>query len=490
MRPLAKKVLDAVPDYVSVGGTPLPAAHDFRASVQAVTTGSSAAGTIELQGSNELSPLNWSKLGSAVAISGAGSVIVPAQTVNYQWLRAYFTSTAPGEQLITTVADTTGVAEITQITCIADPGVIAVSSITCPAKAAATGGDYVIVYRWTGQAFAVALNVSGIDPDPTGALWLSVGMTQRVNVDISGAVTADDVANLVRTNLLALLQFDGTCSAVVAGAFTVTQAYASPQPANISKVADDSGPGSITAAAPSPQGVLSLNNTYYHLYSAHDLNHYYVWHDVNGWGVDPALGGGAIGIQVPITLGDSAANISTASLLPIQNITGGVPFATVNSGDDTLIYNQQIGAATDCSDGAVPTGFTFLTTFDGVNQGPTLLNNTYFFLTSALDANKYVVWFNVGGAGSAPTVAGYTAEAVAITANDTAAAVAIALQAVLDPLTGIISAVASPGVVTADNTAPGAFTPAHDSVAPTQFTFALDSASNGTVTVNMKTLGA
>src|SRR4051812_22277686 len=60
------------------------------------------------------------------------------------------------------------------------------------------------------------------------------------------------------------------------------------------------------------------------------------------------------------------------------------------------------------------------------------LNNKYLKVYSAKDAVKYALWFNVGGAGAAPVVAGHTLVAVAIAVGASKETVAAALATALD----------------------------------------------------------
>lgn len=89
------------------------------------------------------------------------------------------------------------------------------------------------------------------------------------------------------------------------------------------------------------------------------------------------------------------------------------------------------------------------------------LNNKYFTFTDSAGAKHYA-WFNVAAAGVAPAPAGgWTAHAVAISANATASAVASALQAVLTAVTGF-DATVDDYTVTLTHTADGYAEPARD----------------------------
>jgi hypothetical protein len=63
-------------------------------------------------------------------------------------------------------------------------------------------------------------------------------------------------------------------------------------------------------------------------------------------------------------------------------------------------------------------------------------NNDYFVLYSALDAVKYHVWLNVGGAGVDPAPAASTGIPVAVAVNASASTVASAIAAAIDAVSG------------------------------------------------------
>lgn len=89
------------------------------------------------------------------------------------------------------------------------------------------------------------------------------------------------------------------------------------------------------------------------------------------------------------------------------------------------------------------------------------LQNKYFLFTTSAGVKHYA-WFNVGGSGADPAPAGgWTGHEVAIAADASATAVATALQAVLDAVTGF-DATVSGYVVTLTHTAVGYAQPAYD----------------------------
>lgn len=85
-----------------------------------------------------------------------------------------------------------------------DNGTSEVTTLTFPSKAGSTGGDYFVVFDTAGLGWAAALNKSGSDPVPSGAVWTAIASGRKVNVDISSATTAAQVAALVETAFDAL----------------------------------------------------------------------------------------------------------------------------------------------------------------------------------------------------------------------------------------------------------------------------------------------
>lgn len=119
-----------------------------------------------------------------------------------------------------------------------------VSTVTFPAKASATAGDYFVVYDSAGLGWAAALNVAGTDPAPTGAVWTSIANGRKVNVDISGATTGADVEALVETAFDALVSNPFTTVAASADMAVTCTIRANTTNAAVHN-ANDSGAGSI-----------------------------------------------------------------------------------------------------------------------------------------------------------------------------------------------------------------------------------------------------
>ena len=120
--------------------------------------------------------------------------------------------------------------------------------------------------------------------------------------------------------------------------------------------------------------------------------------------------------------------------------------------------------------GDTATAAAEVTTITTVADSSSSLQNKFFILRSALDATLYHVWIDVGNSGSDPAPTGSTPIEVDITADDSAAAVATAVQTAIDGV-GDFGATVSGAVVTVTNAATGGTTDAADS--DTGFTIAV-----------------
>jgi hypothetical protein len=127
-----------------------------------------------------------------------------------------------------------------------------VDTLTFPAKASATASDYFVIYDSGGDAWACALDVTGSDTAPTGALWAAIPAARKVQADISGDTTAAQVAASVEA------AFDGltgvtneftTDDTAADGTMTFTWVRkGNDGTATSEQVENDSGSGSITIA--------------------------------------------------------------------------------------------------------------------------------------------------------------------------------------------------------------------------------------------------
>ena len=131
----------------------------------------------------------------------------------------------------------------------------AVQTLTFDTKANTTAGDYVVIEDTSGQAWAVAADVTGSDPEPTGAVWTAIGAAYKTQADISGDTTAANVAATFETAFDGLTGFTAVITSddtAADGTMTMTQIKGGTVENVVVKDDDDAGAGSITAANTTP----------------------------------------------------------------------------------------------------------------------------------------------------------------------------------------------------------------------------------------------
>jgi hypothetical protein len=107
----------------------------------------------------------------------------------------------------------------------------------------------------------------------------------------------------------------------------------------------------ITEIVTFPDVSGSLNNKYFYLNSAEDIDQFYVWFNVNSGGTDPAITD-KIGIEIPLDTNDNAETVAAAMVIYIGNQRD---FNTKRTGKNVRIENTDLGQTTNTSD--VNTGF-------------------------------------------------------------------------------------------------------------------------------------
>lgn len=138
-----------------------------------------------------------------------------------------------------------------------DSGEPEVTTATFDTQANTDAGDYIVIYDTEGLAWAVAADLTGTDPEPTGAIWAAIPAGRKAQADLSAAVSAADVAAAFE------LAFDGltdvpftTDDTAADGTMIFTVVLFGVTTDAVTKNEDDSGAGSI-AAVVSNQGVAS-----------------------------------------------------------------------------------------------------------------------------------------------------------------------------------------------------------------------------------------
>lgn len=136
------------------------------------------------------------------------------------------------------------------------------------------------------------------------------------------------------------------------------------------------------------------------------------------------------------------------ALLSVSQLTTGVSTITITQGMTSNTYTF--------------VGVKEVTDITTVADVAGSLNNTYFYLNSASDERQYYVWFNVSGGGTDPLISGRLGIEVTINTNDSANAVAIALEAAIGAITTDFTTSILANVVTVTNADNGNTTDATD----------------------------
>ena len=122
------------------------------------------------------------------------------------------------------------------------------TTVTFPAVAGATAGDYISMTDADGALWGISLNKAGTDPAPTGAIWATIASGKKVHVDISGCTDAESVATAVESAFDALTD---ASTKMVTTKSTATIKFTREKPAvvvaDVPKKADDSAAGSISS---------------------------------------------------------------------------------------------------------------------------------------------------------------------------------------------------------------------------------------------------
>jgi hypothetical protein len=156
------------------------------------------------------------------------------------------------------------------------------------------------------------------------------------------------------------------------------------------------------------------------------------------------------------------------------------------SGSTSQQLLQYVGAPTAASafpqyvDAVAPGSVPEITTIT-VGAGSTMTGGQYFTINSSGNYRKYVFWFQVSGAGSAPTIP-YTTQTieVPVLASDTAANIATKLAAALKSTpSNDFSAVAGTSTVTVTNNSAGATTAAANGNVSSPFAITIAQAGTG-----------
>lgn len=347
------KPLDADPMSQTISSDPIDTGQLVKMSAQIVVGAGTASGTLKLQVSNDPVPVgynfsqatftNWNDLGSTTMISGTSTTLIAQQDMCYRAMRVLYEAEAG------TVTNTIGA--------IADTGVNPIFNITTPSNAGSTNGDYFILFAPNNVgAVGVALNKTGGGAPPTAPDWVALDNDSKVFLDISGASTNQQVAELVAAALEELAEDAIVCSAPDgAGYFTATILLPGMSPLPVNHNANGSGPGSIVTSI-NTQGVASnLSGKYFLIYTP--SQQYFAWIKVGP--TDEPVVPGFMPIEIQVNAGDSADDVGSA----MRDAFGGYPgvWTTTGLSNQAVLTNVTPGTVLPARDSVpAPTGFTFL----------------------------------------------------------------------------------------------------------------------------------
>ena len=134
---------------------------------------------------------------------------------------------------------------------VTETGMVAnIDTVTFPALAGITDGDYFIVYDVNGLGWIVALDTTGgASQTPTGATWAATPASRRSYLDISGATTGADVAALVEAEINTFAGFTSvitTNDSAADGTMTFTNTSVGTVPSAATFNFDDNTAGTIS----------------------------------------------------------------------------------------------------------------------------------------------------------------------------------------------------------------------------------------------------
>ncbi len=134
-----------------------------------------------------------------------------------------------------------------------DSGVAQVTTLTFLAQGDTDSGDYVVIYDTAGNPWAVAADLTGTDPEPTGAVWDAIPAAQRGQADLSAATTAATVAAAFEVAFDALTSVPfATDDSAADGTMLITMTlFGLCDEAEVYN-ADDSGDGTIAEVLTTP----------------------------------------------------------------------------------------------------------------------------------------------------------------------------------------------------------------------------------------------
>jgi hypothetical protein len=149
-----------------------------------------------------------------------------------------------------------------------------------------------------------------------------------------------------------------------------------------------------------------------------------VWYNVDFASTEPSVSGTYRSIVVNLLSSHTADAIASRTALALDTDS---EFLAISSINYVIISSSSVGTKPDAYDFN-----TSLYIKNTPGKNPESLNNKYFFLNSANNANQYYIWYNVNGSGVDPAIVGKTGLMVAISTGSTALQVAAATKIIVD----------------------------------------------------------
>lgn len=168
-----------------------------------------------------------------------------------------------------------------------------------------------------------------------------------------------------------------------------------------------------------------------------------VWFNVDFGSTEPTVADTYRSIEVNLLSGNDHETVAKKTALALNMDT---QFLAVYSLYYIIISSSTTGIKPDSED--FNTGL-FIKNTAGVDS--VTLNNKYFYINSATNADEYYVWYNVNGSGIDPVISGKTGVMVAISTGSTSQAVAQATKTALDSLGDFITNIDSDTLLITNN---------------------------------------
>lgn len=256
-----------------------------------------------------------------------------------------------------------GAKEITEIVAIADTGAKCSFAITTPGGNEVPSyeqGDYLFIKNVAGQKFAIWANVNGNNTEPTGALYQTADVKIRVDVSSSDDIPTT-TAKFVSAIEPHLVEMELANVETELGTFSIVQTKMGVVDTPIDSRADDSALGTHSGIIETDGADSNYNSTYFTISACKARNPYYLYFDVNGEGVDPALERHNK-VSLELNPSDTASAVATKLEAALETISG----LSVSRDNDTVtVTNTSNENQPDASAGTSP--LTVTVTQDGVD---------------------------------------------------------------------------------------------------------------------------